>query len=146
MVGVEINMVVKDSLAAYELYRRIFDIELVEKSDFPVGSNEVVFTLYGVRFHMLDENPDYHLFAPKADQSQSIWYNVLVEDINETFSKALGSGCQVIQEVTTMEAMGVSNAVFRDPFGFVWLLHQIHRVVSHEERIKHFQDQLEDVK
>lgn len=146
MVGVEVNMVVKDSLAAYELYRTIFDIELVEKSDFPVGSNEVVFTLYGVRFHMLDENPDYHLFAPKAGQSQSIWYNVLVEDINETFSKALGSGCQVIQEVTTMEAMGVSNAVFRDPFGFVWLLHQIHRVVSHEERIKHFQDQLEDVK
>jgi PhnB protein len=28
----------------------------------------------------------------------------------------------------------VSNAIFVDPFGYNWLLHQLHRGVSFEER------------
>ena len=59
MTGVEIDMVVTDSLKALELYEKIFEIERVEVSDFPKGENEVVFTLYGVRFHLLDENPNF---------------------------------------------------------------------------------------
>ena len=34
MVGVEIDMVVTDSLKALELYEKIFDIQRVEVSDF----------------------------------------------------------------------------------------------------------------
>ena len=144
MTGVEINMVVTDSLAAYELYRKIFSTELVEKSDFEVGSNEVVFTLYGVRFHMLDENPQYHLYAPKEGQVQSIWYNVLVEDIRATYDKAIERGCQPMQPVTEIPEMGISNAIFKDPFGHVWLLHELHHIVSHEDRIKYFEDRMSD--
>ena len=59
MTGVEIDMVVEDSLSALELYEKIFDVERVEVTTFPKGQNEAVFTLYGVRFHMLDENPDF---------------------------------------------------------------------------------------
>lgn len=53
MVGVEIDLVVTDSLKALELYEKIFDIERVEVSNFPKGENEAILTLYGVRFHML---------------------------------------------------------------------------------------------
>ncbi|HBX23858.1 MAG TPA: MerR family transcriptional regulator, partial [Desulfotomaculum sp.] len=35
MVGVEIDMVVTDSLKALELYEEVFDIKRVEVSDFP---------------------------------------------------------------------------------------------------------------
>ena len=140
MLGVEINMVVPDSLTAYQVYDNIFPIELVEKSDLSLGFNEVVFTLHGVRFHMLDENPDYHLVAPKNDQSPSIWYNVVVEDIRDTFAKALENDCRVIQEPIEIPEMGIANAIVIDPFGHMWLLHQVYRVLSHEERIKVFQD------
>ncbi|MFS8630081.1 MAG: VOC family protein, partial [Bacillales bacterium] len=73
LVGVEIDMVVSDSLKALELYEKIFDIEPVEVTDFPRGENEVVFNLYGVRFHMLDENHDFQLYAPKPDDPKTIW-------------------------------------------------------------------------
>jgi len=43
MVGVEIDMVVTDSLKALELYEKIFDIERVEVTHFPKGENEVYF-------------------------------------------------------------------------------------------------------
>ncbi|SDI59802.1 MerR family transcriptional regulator [Natribacillus halophilus] len=126
MVGVEINMIATDSLRALELYEKIFEIERVEVTDFPKGENEVIFTLYGVRFHMLDENPEFGLKAPSVDDPKTISFNVMVTDIKETFSKAISLGCIEMQGVTDLPDYGVSNAIFIDPFGYVWLLHQVH--------------------
>lgn len=133
MVGVEIDMVVTDSLKALVLYEKIFDIKRVEVSDFPKGENEAVFTLYGVRFHMLDENPKFGLKAPNPDTPNTFWFNISVPDIKETFSKAISVGCTEVQSVTEMPDYGVSNAMFSDAFGYLWMLHQIHKEVSHEE-------------
>lgn len=136
MVGVEIDMVVSDSLSALELYEKIFDIERVEVTNIPKGGNEAIFTLYGVRFHMLDENLQFNLVAPTQDDPKSIWFNILVPDIKETLSKALNIGCTEIQPVVELPEFGGSNAIFCDPFGHIWLLHQIHKEVSFEERTK----------
>ncbi|MEG6522253.1 VOC family protein [Desulfotomaculum sp. 1211_IL3151] len=136
MVGVEIDMVVTDSLKALELYEKIFDIERVEVTAFPKGENEVIFTLYGVRFHMLDENPKFELKAPSPDEPKAIWFNITVSDIHEIFSKAISTGCTEVQQVTELPDYGVSNAMFIDPFGYLWMLHQVHKEVSFEERTR----------
>ena len=136
MVGVEIDMVITDSLKALELYEKIFDLQRVEVTSFPKGENEVVFTLYGVGFHMLDENPNFGLKAPTLDKPQSIWFNVSVPDIKETFSKAISAGCTELQPVTELPDYGVTNAIFLDVFGYQWMLHQVHKEVSFEERIR----------
>ncbi len=127
MVGVEIDMVVADSLKALELYEKIFDIERLKVTDFPRGENEVVFKLYGVQFHMLDENIKFQLKAPTPDQPKSIWFNILVPDINNTFAKALNAGCTVEQPIIELPEYGASNAAFGDIFGHRWMLHQIHK-------------------
>ena len=136
MVGVEIDMVVSDSLKALDLYEKIFDIERIEVSDFPKGENEVIYNLFGVRFHMLDENLEFGLRAPDPDHPNTIWYNITVNDIEDIFTKAINFGCTEIQPVTKIPDYGVSNAIFVDPFGYQWMLHQVHREVSHEERIE----------
>lgn len=112
----------------------------MEFSNLPQGENEAVFNLYGVRFHMLDENPPYGLVAP-AERVNSIWFNILVPDIKETYQKAMDAGCTEIQGVTELPDYGVTNAVFADPFGYIWMLHQIHRLVSHEERLKLWEEE-----
>jgi len=140
MIGVEIDFVISDSLKALELYKKIFEVEPVEVTNFQKGLNEAVFNLYGVRFHMLDENPEYGLVAPTADKPNTIWFNILVPDIKETYKRALDNGCTEVQGITEMEEFGVSNAIFVDPFGYMWMLHQVHREVSFEERIKIFKE------
>lgn len=140
MQGVEVNFVVKDSLQALSLYEKIFEIEVIESSQLPVGQNEVVFTLFDTRFHMLDENPDFQLMAPTSNNPNTIWFNVTVEDIESTYNKALQAGCTSLQEITELELYGISNAMVVDPFGYLWLLHEVHRVVSHEERIRLWQE------
>lgn len=136
MLGVELDFVVRDSLKAIAFYQAIFDLEIVEQTEFKVGNNEVVFTLYGSRFHMLDENPEYHLNAPSENSPQSFWFNVVVPNIEETYQKAMEQGAKEIQAVTRIEEMGISNAMFLDPFGYVWMLHEIHREVRFEERVE----------
>lgn len=136
MTGVEIDFVVTDSLAALALYENIFPVERVEVTSLPKGQNEAVFTIYGVRFHMLDENPEFQLMAPKLDAPKSMWLNVMVPDIHAVHKNAMDAGCTEIQPVTEMRDYGVSNSVFADPFGYIWMLHQIHRVVSFEDRVK----------
>mgnify|MGYP000879896598 FL=1 len=136
MVGVEIDMVVTDSLKALALYEKIFELQRVEVTNFPKGENEVIFTLYGVRFHMLDETPEFGLKAPTLDEPKAIWFNILVPDIRETFSKAVSAGCTELQPVTEMPDYGVSNAMFSDTFGYQWMLHQVHKEVSFAERTR----------
>ena len=144
MTGVEIDFVVTDSLAALALYEKIFEVTRVEVTSFPAGQNEAVFTVYGVRFHMLDENPEFQLIAPKPDAPQSMWLNVLVPDINAVHQKAMNAGCFEIQPVTELSDFGVSNSVFKDTFGYVWMLHQIHKEVSFEDRVKMWENRQKD--
>ena len=63
MHGVEIDMVVPNSIEALALYKQIFDIEIVDKIEPESGMKEAFFKMYGVGFHLLDENPDQQLFA-----------------------------------------------------------------------------------
>ena len=142
MKGIEINFVLKDSLEALKLYEQLFDIKVIEKSELPRGQNEAVFTLYDMRFHMLDENKEFNLHAPVKGGSTSLWFNVLVEDLEEIYHRALDLGCTSLQEITHFEVFGVSNASVLDPFGYVWLLQQVHQELSHEERIRLWQERM----
>lgn len=132
ITGVEFDFVVPDSLEALALYEQIFEIEREEVTNFSRGSNEAIFTLYGTRFHLLDENPKFHLVAPQAPM-QSSWVNVHVPDIKQTFAKAMELGCTEIQGVTEIAELGISNAVFADPYGYVWMLHEMQREITKEE-------------
>ncbi len=134
--GVEINFVVSDCLEALKQYEQIFKIKRIEVTRLPKGQNEVVFEIYGTRFHMLDENPAFDLIAPTEGQSVTMWMNVIVPDIKATFEAAVRAGCEVVQEVVELPGYGVSNASFMDSYGYHWMLHQVHRVVDLEERLQ----------
>lgn len=135
MKAIEMNMVVKDSLEALALYEKIFEVKRIEVSDFVKGQNEVVFSIYEMRIHMLDENPEYQMYAPDKEKSLPIWFNVIVPEITETYQKGIDAGCTSIQPVTEMPEMGVAMAMFLDPFGYTWMIHQVKKELSYEERI-----------
>ncbi len=136
MVGVEIDMIVKNSLEALATYEQVFDLDIVEKTDFAPGNNEAIFTLYGTRIHLLDENEAYGMTAPKEGDAKPMWLNILVPSIDDTFAKATAAGFTAIQPVTALEAMGVKNAVLVDAFGYIWMLHEIVKEISFEERLE----------
>lgn len=136
ITGVEIDMVVKDSIKALEVYEKIFDVVRVEVTDVGPHSSEAVFTIYGTRFHLLNENPEFRLHAPQEGQPQPMWMNIAVPDIKKTYDNAIAAGCKEVFGINDMPDFGVKNAMFADPFGYGWMLHQIDKIVSHEERME----------
>lgn len=144
MVGVEIDMVVTDSLGALAQYEAIFEVERMEVTALERGQNEAVFTLYGSRFHLLDANSDFQMLAPRQEDARPVWFNVTVSDIRAVYDKAMAAGCTEVQPVTELPEMGVSSGLFMDSFGYMWMLHQIHQEVSFEERSRVMEQQMND--
>lgn len=125
MKKAEINMVATNSKEALELYKQIFELENVTETNIEIGQNEVTFSLYGMNFHILDENKDFSLIAPSKMQETSSWFDITVENINETFEKAINLGCEVIMPVAFLDTHNLYHGMFKDAFGYVWLLHQV---------------------
>jgi uncharacterized glyoxalase superfamily protein PhnB len=129
MTGVEIDFVVPDVLVAFETYRMVFGAEAMEKSSLEKGCNEVVFTVLGTRFHILDENPEAFLVAPKEVQGGFLWFNMVVDDIQAVFERASAAGFSTILEIqeVSMSSLpaGSKTAMQKDPWGYIWQLHQI---------------------
>ncbi|MCH7314500.1 VOC family protein [Acinetobacter sp. ANC 3882] len=141
MQNTEIDFIVKDTLAALAFYEQVFEVERIEVGDFVVGQNSVIMSIHGVHFHMLDENPDFQLLAPTQDSYIPIWFNITVTDIEKTLQQAVDAGAVLIQAVQHMPAMGIKNAMFKDPFGYMWLLHQVIEVVDYETRAQLLEQQ-----
>lgn len=139
--GVEIDFVVKNSLETIELYERIFEVERLEVTEFPIGQNEAVFNIYGTRFHILDENPEYGLLAPKEGDARSLWFNVAVPNLIKVHDDAILNGCIEMQAPTEVMDFGVINSIFIDPFGYMWMLHEIREEVSFKDRVAYFEEQ-----
>ncbi len=136
MVGVEIDMIVSSALEALALYERIFPVERIEVTDLPKGQNEAVFSIFGTCFHLLDESEEFGLTAPRPDDPRPMWCNVVVDDIAATHQKALDCGCAEVEPIREVPTHGVSHSLFADIFGYVWMLHQVHRDVGFDERVK----------
>lgn len=126
MTAVEINFVVPDVHQALVYYRKVFPLEVLEKTNYSKGQNEVVFSIFESIFHMLDENPNYSLIAPAKGSTPSMWINVTLENIEDVYAQAVAAGGTEIQSVTYLAAMDISHAIFKDPFGHVWMLHQLY--------------------
>lgn len=144
MTGVEIDFIVSDCLAALELYEGVFPIERIEVTALPKGQNEAVFLLFGVRFHMLDANAEYGMEAPGEGGVGPMWFNVMVPGIEETFAAAAAAGMTVVQPVTRIDEMGVSNAILADPFGYTWMLHELHEIVEFDDRVRILTEQMKE--
>jgi PhnB protein len=127
----EIDMVVPKALAAFALYQHVFGATVLEKS-----TDEVICMLQGTRFHLFDENPVVGWQAPSKDTSQSSWFNVITDDAEALFARGTEANFETIVPLRAEEALGVKNAVVRDPFGYSWVIEQILRKISFEERCK----------
>lgn len=123
MRSVEIDFVVKNSLEAIEKYNKVFEINIIEKTNLDQGLNEVIFEIFGSRFHILDENLEYQIVAPKENENMPVCFNITVENIEEIVKNAEVENFTVISPIKEI-FKNIKNAVLKDPYGYIWIIHQ----------------------
>lgn len=138
-----LNMVVANAMEAMAFYERVFDAKRGDVFHFPdkKGVNEANIIVGNVELRLIDENASYNCYPPKKGEIDSIWLQMIVNDVEVVLKRAIENGAVVGQEVS--EFMGIKYAEITDPFGYTWTINQIIREVSYEERYQFYVEQHE---
>lgn len=126
-----IDCVVKDAIKAYQTYATVFETRLIESSKnlSNLSFNEVIFEIEDMQFHLFDANPQMGWQVPYPNAIQSMWFNIVINDANALFERAINAGFEMVVLLMKDEELGIWNGVVKDPFNYSWVIEQkIHKV------------------
>lgn len=118
----EVNMIVKSAVEAAGYYEKLLNAEVISITNLELGSNEAKFKIGDTAFRILDENPDYGMYAPKDGVPASIGINLIVKNIDKMSETAKNLSCDIISPVTDFGH--AINMVIKDKFGHIWVVNQ----------------------
>lgn len=121
-----IDCVVKDAIKAYQTYATVFETRLIESSKnlSNLSFNEVIFEIEDMQFHLFDANPQMGWQVPDSNAVQSMWFNIVVNDANALFERAISAEFEVVVPLMKDEELGIWNGVVKDPFHYSWVIEQ----------------------
>ncbi len=121
-----IDCVVKDAIKAYQTYATVFKTRLIESSkNLPNQSfNEVIFEIENMQFHLFDANPQMGWYVSDSNAVQSMWFNIVVNDANALFERAINAGFEMVVPLMKDEELGIWNGVVKDLFNYSWVIEQ----------------------
>ncbi len=120
----EINMIAKSAKEAGEYYKSLFGATLISSTNLQEEMNETIIKIGGVEIRILNENKDYGLVAPTGETINTMWINLIVDDINEIFDKISELNCTVISPITQFKEMNAVNGVLKDKYNYIWVINQ----------------------
>ena len=114
-------LTVKDAVAALEFYRHAFDA--VEQARFtaPMGHVVAEMAIDGLRFFVVDENPEAYNLSPKSLDGTTVRINLIVDDPDASAAQAISAGAREIFPVAD-QPYGVRQGRVADPDGHHWLI------------------------
>ncbi len=118
---------------AIDYYREVFGAEermRMARPDGRVGHAEL--SIGDSVVMVSDEHPEMGVLSPKAVGGTPVTLSIYVEDVDETFARALGSGAIELRAVQD-QFYGDRSGQLEDPFGHRWSVHTHIEDVSPEE-------------
>ena len=113
-------LTVPDAAAAIEFYTRVLDAKERMRMDAPGGKVGHAELEIGDGMVMLsDEFPEMGGKSPKTVGGTPVTVMVYVEDVDDTFKRALDNGAKTLTEVTN-QFYGDRSGSFEDPWGHHW--------------------------
>jgi PhnB protein len=114
-------LTVKNALAAIEFYRAAFGAVEEERTTAPSGHVVSQMAIDGLRFFLVDENPEAFNLSPRSLAGTSVRLNLIVEDPDATTAAALRAGASEIFPVSD-QPYGFRQGRVADPDGHHWLI------------------------
>lgn len=86
------------------------------------GSIHVVeFSIGDAMFHLHEETPRLHLYAPIQKDFSTVIIGLFVPDVDAVMESAIAAGAKVISPAQDYD-YGYRQGEVRDPFGHVWMI------------------------
>lgn len=114
-------LTVKSAVAAVEFYRAAFGAVEQERFTAPTGHVVAEMAIDGLRFFVVDENPQAFNLSPKSLDGTTVRINLIVDDADATAAQAIRAGANEIFAVTD-QPYGLRQGRLADPDGHHWLI------------------------
>jgi PhnB protein len=114
-------LTVKDALAAIDFYRRAFDAVERERFTAPTGHVVAELAVDGLRFFVVDENPEAFNLSPRSLSGTTVRMNLIVDDPDAVAGRAIAAGAEEIFPVAD-QPYGLRQGRVADPDGHHWLI------------------------
>ena len=122
-------LIVDGANEAIEFYATVFETTERMRMPMPDGRIGHAELQLGDSVVMLaDENPEMSILGPRAVGGTPVTISVYVEDVDETFDRAVKAGATVVRAVED-QFYGDRSGQFEDPYGHRW------SVASHMEDV-----------
>ncbi len=114
-------LTVKNATVAIEFYRAALDA--VEQARFtaPTGHMVAELAIDGLRFFVVDENPEAFNLSPKSLDGTTVRINLIVDDPDATAAQAVRAGASEVFPVAD-QPYGFRQGRVADPDGHHWLI------------------------
>ena len=114
-------LTVKNAAAAIEFYREAFGAVEQERFTAPTGHVVAELAIDGLRFFVVDENPEAFNLSPKALDGTTVRISLIVGDPDATAAQAVQAGAREIFPVAD-QPYGLRQGRLADPEGHHWLI------------------------
>jgi len=114
-------LTVTNAIAAIEFYRDAFGAVEQQRFTSPTGHVVAELAIDGLRFFVVDENPEAFNVSPKSLDGTTVRINLIVDDPDGTAARALDAGGREVFAVAD-QPYGLRQGRVADPDGHHWLI------------------------
>ena len=114
-------LTVKSAVSAVEFYADAFDAVELARFTAPTGHVVAEMAIDGLRFFVVDENPQAFNLSPTSLGGTTVRINLIVEDPDAAAAKAVRAGASEIFPVAD-QPYGLRQGRVADPEGHHWLI------------------------
>ncbi len=114
-------LTVKSAVSAVEFYADAFDAVELARFTAPTGHVVAEMAIDGLRFFVVDENPQAFNLSPTSLDGTTVRINLIVDDPDAAAAKAVRAGASEIFPVAD-QPYGLRQGRVADPEGHHWLI------------------------
>ena len=114
-------LTVADAAAAIDFYRDAFGAVELARVTTPTGQIVAELAIDGLRFFVVDENPDAFNVSPPSVGGTTVRINLIVDDPDATAARAIEAGATEVFPVAD-QPYGLRQGRVESPDGHHWLI------------------------
>ncbi|WP_125567260.1 VOC family protein [Companilactobacillus insicii] len=121
--GIELDMVVSDALTSVKTFEKVFKVEILEIQSTVKENDTVLVDMEGMHIHFLSKNEEVGFKTPTSTP-ESMWVNVIVDDIERTKDAAVDAGLELIIPITKESYEGMLYMLLKDRDNYQWMVYE----------------------
>ncbi|WP_125712555.1 VOC family protein [Companilactobacillus kedongensis] len=121
--GIELDIVVSNARETVEQFQKVFDIQIIEVQSTAAKDDTILVNMEGMNIHFLSKN-DAVGFKTPITTPESLWVNIIVDDIEKTKDAAVQAGFELTIPITKEPYEGMLYMLLKDSDNYQWMVYE----------------------